>query len=305
MSVAYEPRNFMHDGSYPNMDDHNDSTPDTDRFTDPSDPVVSELATVVAFPAPASTNFVEHVPEPVPEPQPVRLELSSLPLHKGDSPSAPATQRIRPIAKPDREITKNLDGKFVCSWPGCTEDVKEFSRKCEWNKHMDKHDRPYKCAAEGCEKLPGFTYSGGLLRHEREVHGKHGGPKNSLNCPHVNCKRHTGKGFSRLENLNEHLRRVHTQNGIANGTEGESDEVASDAGGQTNGQIVGQKRKRDPEEVELLREEVKRLRQENEELRRQVDNQNQQTVAMMQQINQLQEALGQLQPRIVPAAPML
>lgn len=81
---------------------------------------------------------------------------------------------------------------------------------------MDKHDRPYKCGAVGCEKLPGFTYSGGLLRHEREVHGKHGGPKNPLHCPHESCKRATGKGFSRLENLNEHLRRVHTHS--ADGT---------------------------------------------------------------------------------------
>lgn len=77
---------------------------------------------------------------------------------------------------------------------------------------MDKHERPYVCTAEGCEKIQGFTYSGGLLRHEREVHGKHGGPKKAFNCPHANCKRHDGKGFSRLENLQEHLRRVHTTN---------------------------------------------------------------------------------------------
>lgn len=160
---------------------------------------------------------------------------------------------------------------------------------------MDKHDRPYKCGAEGCGKLPGFTYSGGLLRHEREVHGKHGGPKNSFNCPHVNCKRHTGKGFSRLENLNEHLRRVHSpMNGIVNGTEGDTD----DGGSET----AGQKRKRDDEGD--LHEEIKRVRQENGELRRQVDAQNRQTVAMMQQIAQLQEAL-QLQPRIAPTAPMI
>jgi hypothetical protein len=158
---------------------------------------------------------------------------------------------------------------------------------------MDKHDRPYKCSASGCEKLPGFTYSGGLLRHEREVHGKHGGPKNSFNCPHVNCKRHTGKGFSRLENLNEHLRRVHTQNGATNGTEGETDDAASET-------AVGQKRKREPDDLDL-REEIKRLRQENEELRRQVEAQNRQTVTMMQKIGQLQEAL---QSRL-PGAPML
>jgi len=74
---------------------------------------------------------------------------------------------------------------------------------------MDKHDRPYKCNARGCEKLQGFTYSGGLLRHEREVHKLHGGTKKSLFCPHGDCKRSSGAGFTRKENLAEHIRRVH------------------------------------------------------------------------------------------------
>src|ERR1700712_94212 len=74
---------------------------------------------------------------------------------------------------------------------------------------MDKHDRPYKCQEPGCEKLQGFTYSGGLLRHQREVHKMHGGTKKALYCPNVTCKRHTGSGFTRKENLSEHMRRVH------------------------------------------------------------------------------------------------
>ena len=76
-------------------------------------------------------------------------------------------------------------------------------------KHMDKHNRPYICEERGCEKILGFTYSGGLLRHQREVHRQHGGPKASCMCPHSDCKRSTGTGFSRRENLIEHLRRVH------------------------------------------------------------------------------------------------
>ncbi len=172
---------------------------------------------------------------------------------------------------------------------------------------MDKHDRPYKCAAEGCEKLPGFTYSGGLLRHEREVHGKHGGPKNSFYCPHLNCKRHSGKGFSRQENLNEHLRRVHTQNGAAlNGADGETDDGASDHAGAAVG--GGLKRKRDDRADDSdVREEIKRVRQENEELRRQVQAQTQQTVVMMQKIAALQQALErQLSTTVttIPTAPM-
>ena len=74
---------------------------------------------------------------------------------------------------------------------------------------MDKHDRPYKCTAPGCEKLLGFTYSGGLLRHEREVHKMHGGTKAPLFCPYAGCKRSSGDGFTRRENLSEHIRRVH------------------------------------------------------------------------------------------------
>jgi hypothetical protein len=74
---------------------------------------------------------------------------------------------------------------------------------------MDKHERPYKCTEPGCEKLQGFTYSGGLLRHQREVHKKNGTAKTTLFCPEPNCNRHSGTGFTRRENLNEHIRRRH------------------------------------------------------------------------------------------------
>ena len=74
---------------------------------------------------------------------------------------------------------------------------------------MDKHDRPYVCDEPGCENIRGFTYSGGLHRHQKEVHRQHGGPRGSCHCPYKDCKRSTGAGFSRKENLAEHIRRVH------------------------------------------------------------------------------------------------
>lgn len=106
------------------------------------------------------------------------------------------------------EAPMNSDRKYYCNFSAECEGL-TFDRKCEWSKHMDKHDRPYRCPHPACAKLQGFTYSGGLLRHEREVHGKHGGPKTQLICPYPDCKRHSGKGFTRKENLNEHIRRVH------------------------------------------------------------------------------------------------
>lgn len=151
---------------------------------------------------------------------------------------------------------------------------------------MDKHDRPYKCPADGCEKLPGFTYSGGLLRHEREVHMKHGGPRKQLNCPHNTCKRHQGKGFSRQENLNEHLRRVHT------GT----DEVpkAEDTEEDGSEAQAGQKRKRGTgSESGDIRDEMKRIKQENEDLKQQLADHAMQAAEMSRQIQALQQNQNQ------------
>jgi hypothetical protein len=158
---------------------------------------------------------------------------------------------------------------------------------------MDKHDRPYKCNVKECEKLQGFTYSGGLLRHEREVHKMHGGTKKSLFCPFTDCKRSSGSGFTRKENLAEHIRRVHrttsmsadmghlvvnrsesiNENSMA-GMRLPSDSIFSrisevpPAEEDTHSQM---KRKRIPEaslsedgEEPDLRAIVKRLRQENE-----------------------------------------
>jgi hypothetical protein len=219
----------------------------------------------------------------------VGLDISDMPdmqQHKEEE-EAMSPGRSKAIPKPEREVTKGEDGRFVCTWANCEEATRTFSRKCEWSKHMDKHDRPYKCPAEGCEKLPGFTYSGGLLRHQREVHNLHGGPRKQLNCPHPNCKRFSGKGFSRQENLNEHLRRVHTADSVdipaAGGEETEDD----------NPEVAGMKRKRrDEAEYPNLRQEVARLRQENELLKRQSEAQTLRMNEMRENMNSLQQLVG-------------
>jgi len=96
-------------------------------------------------------------------------------LQTKEESDAPSPGRSKPIPKPDREVTKGDDGRYVCTWVGCIEEVRTFNRKCEWSKHMDKHDRPYKCPVDDDEKLPGFTYSDRLLRLQQEIHDLHGG----------------------------------------------------------------------------------------------------------------------------------
>ncbi|KAK7181364.1 C2H2 transcription factor [Paraphaeosphaeria sporulosa] len=131
---------------------------------------------------------------------------------QGDPEDADSPRRNHAYKRAE-EPPRNHDGKMICKHSECAGQT--FDRKCEWSKHMDKHDRPYKCNFQGCEKLQGFTYSGGLLRHEREVHKMHGGTKKSLFCPFADCKRSSGAGFTRKENLAEHIRRVHRRTSMS------------------------------------------------------------------------------------------
>ena len=131
---------------------------------------------------------------------------------------------------------------------------------------MDKHERPYVCEEPECDNVRGFTYSGGLLRHQREVHRKHGGPKASCMCPYPDCKRHVGAGFSRKENLAEHLRRVHRDAG-ADQKQSEGSESAQNV---PETLVTGRKRRRavsddDAGGEEDLEEEVKKLKKQLQE----------------------------------------
>jgi len=147
------------------------------------------------------------------------LEPTSLPSNMAE----PATPTLMDGARPrlsvrrSRDPPKNTTGHIYCDHPDCQPTPPTFRRPCEWNKHMDKHDRPYKCMEPGCDKVQGFTYSGGLLRHQREVHKKNANAKKPLMCPYGDCNRSTGNGFTRQENLKEHLRRrhMHTENGTS------------------------------------------------------------------------------------------
>ncbi|OJD16419.1 hypothetical protein AJ78_03406 [Emergomyces pasteurianus Ep9510] len=189
-------------------------------------------------------------------------------------PGSPVTvDRSRPrlAIRRTREPPKNSSGQIYCDHPDCHDQIPYFKRPCEWNKHMDKHDRPYKCTNPDCGKMLGFTYSGGLLRHQREVH-KMNSKENKLMCPYPDCNRSSGKGFTRQENLKEHLRRLHR------GGDGRSpDELAAlETHEHENGAMPSPlhplKRKRDNSESYSsdegrsnaldLRDEVTRLRRE-------------------------------------------
>ncbi|KIX05361.1 uncharacterized protein Z518_06233 [Rhinocladiella mackenziei CBS 650.93] len=130
---------------------------------------------------------------------------------EGARPLTENPTKIQGALRRTRAPPRNEHGQMYCDHINCRGRSQTFKRVCEWNKHMDRHERPYKCREAGCELNPGFTYSGGLLRHQREVHKMHLSTKQPLFCPFPNCNRSSGTGFTRKENLEEHKRRRHLE----------------------------------------------------------------------------------------------
>ncbi|KAF2276356.1 uncharacterized protein EI97DRAFT_450212 [Westerdykella ornata] len=235
-----------------------------------------------------SSNANSTIPTPV-SMGPLSPHLSPSPSRRHSTASSQGQPILSPSAAPSQdgeeeysqkhrsfkraeEPRRNQDGKLICVKPTCIGVT--FDRKCEWSKHMDKHDRPYICTAKGCEKLRGFTYSGGLLRHEREVHKLHGGTKEPLFCPFPDCKRSSGSGFTRKENQQEHIRRVHTRSSTPSET-GNERLPKADSPQQTTTQsetapLTHLKRKRIAEREYSHEEGPISLHEENKRLRRQL-----------------------------------
>lgn len=78
-----------------------------------------------------------HSPFPSPMQTPMQASQMGDPLgseEKELSPDAstPPSSRVKPIPKPDRDAVKQTDGKYHCPMDDCKEDIRAFSRKCEW-----------------------------------------------------------------------------------------------------------------------------------------------------------------------------
>ncbi|ODA80084.1 hypothetical protein RJ55_03042 [Drechmeria coniospora] len=111
------------------------------------------------------------------------------------------------------------DGFFHCPWEGqanCNHKAEKL--KCNYDKFVDSHLKPYRCKAITCEGAR-FSSTACLLRHEREAHGLHGHGEKPFLCIYDGCERAMhGNGFPRQWNLRDHMKRVHNDHGISSGS---------------------------------------------------------------------------------------
>ncbi|CAP68648.1 uncharacterized protein PODANS_7_6190 [Podospora anserina S mat+] len=146
----------------------------------------------------------------------------------------------------DHYLYKNAyphaDGLFHCPWegqPSCNHKPEKL--KCNYDKFVDSHLKPYRCKVEGCQNAR-FSSTACLLRHEREAHAMHGHGEKPYLCTYEGCERSVaGHGFPRQWNLRDHMRRVHNDNGTT------AQAASPPASGATTS-TRGRKRKSDVQE---------------------------------------------------------
>ncbi|PHH86834.1 hypothetical protein CDD83_9693 [Cordyceps sp. RAO-2017] len=118
-----------------------------------------------------------------------------------------------------KNATPQADGLFHCPWEGqATCNHKPEKLKCNYDKFVDSHLKPYRCKADSCEGAR-FSSTACLLRHEREAHGLHGHGDKPFLCIYEGCERAVpGNGFPRQWNLRDHMKRVHNDHGSTGGS---------------------------------------------------------------------------------------
>lgn len=113
-------------------------------------------------------------------------------------------------------VTPQADGLYHCPWekdPNSNCQHKPEKLKCNYDKFVDSHLKPYKCKVPACKELQ-FSSTACLLRHEREAHAMHGHGDKPFLCSYEGCERGVqGNGFPRHWNLRDHMKRVHNDPG--------------------------------------------------------------------------------------------
>lgn len=101
------------------------------------------------------------------------------------------------------------DEAFIVRYNYCPKCDSAFYRTCDYNKHLKKHTRPFKCAHDGCTME--FQYNKDLTRHNLNMHQT--GPKVLYCCPLKTCKASNsgGHGFVRKDNLRRHIKNQHPE----------------------------------------------------------------------------------------------
>ncbi|MCJ1398539.1 hypothetical protein MMC11_001739 [Xylographa trunciseda] len=189
------------------------------RFVSPTSLDVSILITLHSTIRPVGTGQRQCLTSAVffPEQDPIHyLQNMETPLEESNVRTHSNGEEAKCNARRDRlyKLGPKKDGLYHCPFAtNCSH--KPDKLKCNYDKHLDSHLKPYRCKVHACVNVA-FSSTACLLRHEREAHGMHGHGDKPYLCRYEDCDRSIeGNGFPRRWNLLDHMKRVHSNSGPA------------------------------------------------------------------------------------------
>jgi hypothetical protein len=151
------------------------------------------------FPPQSMPTQYPYTPTPTSTENPISTTPSPAHSHSISDPDSPPQSTSASNADLTNYGIPAADGTWRCAHPGCTSQA-SFRRGCDLRKHFNRHRKYLFCRYEGCPQSlqSGFSSKKDRARHE----AKH---NPGVLCEWDGC----GKVFSRVDNMKDHVRRIH------------------------------------------------------------------------------------------------
>lgn len=146
--------------------------------------------------------------QPPTQPHHLADENATAAIPCSSSSSPPRSQYPHNHHHVHRDLTNygipNPDGTWRCAYPGCSSQAL-FRRGCDLRKHYNRHRKHLFCRYEGC---PQAVRGGFSSKKDRDRHEAKHNPE--IPCEWDGCRR----VFSRMDNMKDHVRRIHKRRDI-------------------------------------------------------------------------------------------
>ena len=139
-------------------------------------------------------------------------EDSPSPIASSPFLSSTAEEPLSSYGAPVPEVQTSSSTMWRCTFTGCASRVL-YTRACDLKKHYQRHFKSFYCRVQGCSRSASYLSTNAAGEQTRASGSGFSSKKDRIrhemkHNPEIECEE-CGKCFSRLDNMKDHVRRIH------------------------------------------------------------------------------------------------
>ena len=143
-------------------------------------------------------------------------EDSPSPIASSSFLSSTAEEPLSPYGAPVPEIQTSSSTMWRCTFTGCASRV-IYTRACDLKKHYQRHFKSFYCRVQGCSRSASYLSTNAAGQQIRASGSGFSSKKDRIrhemkHNPEIRCEE-CKKCFSRVDNMKDHVRRIHQRKG--------------------------------------------------------------------------------------------